>query len=283
MALAYVAGLCGDDRLPQTWQTLSDRRDRDPMLARVIHGPLREVGRELIDLNLRGAGVFCTVARTDLQGRKAQNVVGIRNLFVDFDAEPQKQPHLAPSMIIASGSGPHWYWMVDDCPVDGFATAQKRLALHYGSDPVVHDLPRVMRVPGFWHLKRDPLMVSLVAAPGYRYSLRQIVGDLPAIPAPCRPRPTDRPFSAPSAITSDPVAVFVGAGMYGRQIGEGKHSVVCPWTSEHTHQDWTGTDGSTVLWETGTAGRPVWHCSHAHCSGRYLVHALRAIDPSRSA
>ena len=41
---------------------------------------------------------------------------------------------------------------------------QKRLAKHYKSDPAVCDLPRIMRVPGFQHLKNlnNPQPVELI-------------------------------------------------------------------------------------------------------------------------
>ena len=41
-------------------------------------------------------------------------------------------------------------------------TLQKVLAEHYGTDPSVHDLPRVMRLPGFYHRKAEPVQVKLL-------------------------------------------------------------------------------------------------------------------------
>lgn len=282
MAVAYVAGLCDDDRTACTWQTFDDT-GKDWRRARIQSGSLREVGGQLVAANLGGCGVFCTVAQTDLQGRKAANVVKIRALFADFDGVTPKPPHLPPSMIIQSGSGQHWYWRVGDCPLDAFAVTQKRIALHYGSDPVVHDLPRVMRVPGFWHLKRDPFMVSLVTSPGHVYRISHLLDGLP--PLPDAPKPVARRFDLLPGQPArgwrgvDPLRAFLDSGMYGRDLGGGKHAVICPWLHEHTRADLTGKTGDCVLWEASATlhGIAVFRCEHSHCQTRYLAHALAAI------
>src|SRR5208337_3895469 len=43
---------------------------------------------ELARLSARGAGVFVTVNRTDLKGRRKENIVAVRALFVDLDGAP---------------------------------------------------------------------------------------------------------------------------------------------------------------------------------------------------
>jgi hypothetical protein len=43
-----------------------------------------------------------------------------------------------------------------------FKSCQKALAAKFNGDPAVCDLARVMRVPGFWHLKADPFQTRLV-------------------------------------------------------------------------------------------------------------------------
>lgn len=278
MAAAYIAALAGDVAAPCTWQVFDDA-GKDWRKARTWTDTLRRSGHHLVRANGTGCGIFVAVNECDGKGRKASNVRRIRSLFVDFDGVTPKPSHLPPSMIIQSANGQHWYWLVDDCPVGAFADAQKRLSAYYGSDPVVHDLPRVMRVPGFWHCKREPVMVELVQAPAHCYSLAAVLGDLPALPAPERPAP--RQFGPSDKVPGwhrvDAVQAFTDAGYYGRPLSDGKHAVLCPWVQEHSHPDLTGLDGSTVLWETGTQGRAVFRCSHAHCQGRYLVHALAAI------
>jgi hypothetical protein len=54
--------------------------------------------------------------------------------------------------------------VVDGLELADFSTLQKALAEHYGTDSSVHDLPRVMRLPGFYHCKADLMMVQLLEA-----------------------------------------------------------------------------------------------------------------------
>lgn len=279
MAAAYVRTLTGDAQTPMTWQVFDDSGQPDGwMLARVVNGNLRQCGRHLVSLQRRGRGVFATVNETDLTGRKTHNVVRVRALFIDMDGPCPQEWHLPPSMIVQSSHGPHAYWLVDDCDLGEFRQAQQRLARHYGSDPKVCDLPRVLRVPGFLHLKREPFRVELLEAPGHRYSTAAVLDGIAPLPAPPERKPLqwtgDR---QPRWMEVDPVQAFVDAGLYGRPLGDGKHSVLCPWGQEHTRQSLDASAGDTVIWETGLAGKPVFRCSHAHCDGRYMAHALREL------
>lgn len=283
MAAAYITALCDLTTASCTWQTFDDRPDKDWRKARKWHGSLRDVGRALVHANGLGCGVFVTVAQTDGNGRKVGNITKIRALFVDFDGTEPPAPHLPPSIVVQSAAGQHWYWVCGDCPLDRFSAAQKRLALHYGSDPVVHDLPRVMRVPGFWHLKADPKMVTLLRASSAVYSLAEVLDGVPWLPEanrPAAPKFTPAPGQRLAHWrTLDAVQVFVDAGMYGRDMGGGKHAVICPWFGEHTKADLTGKSGDAVLWAANASrnGVAVFRCSHAHCGNRHLVHALRAL------
>lgn len=280
-AAAFVTALCDLTDAACTWQVFDDKPSKDWRKARKLHGTLRQVGPDLVRANRDGCGIFLAVAKTDLQGRKVENVRKIRALFVDFDGVAPPAPHLPPSMIVQSVNGQHWYWVCGDCPLDQFSAAQKRLALHYGSDPVVHDLPRVMRVPGFWHLKGSPRMVSLVRASSAVYSLAAILDGLPPLPEPVRP--VQRQFSPlpghalPPWRQVDALRLFVDAGLYGRDMGGGKHAVICPWGDSHSHQDATGQSGDTVLWEPSASrtGVAVFRCAHSHCQDKRLSHVCQ--------
>lgn len=140
-----------------TFQTFDDDQDRkDGRLARTFNGTLEEHATALRDLQQQGAGVFVTINETDLNGRKEQNVVRVRAVFVDLDGAPigpvlehQCEPH----MVIESSEG-HWhaYWL-SELPLDQFRGMQKNLAQVFNGDSAVCDLPRVMRLPGFLHNK----------------------------------------------------------------------------------------------------------------------------------
>jgi hypothetical protein len=107
-------------------------------------------------LNNAGAGIFVTINQTDLKGRTNKNIVRVRCLFVDLDHAPLEPAtkFLPPTAVVESSTGRwHVYWRVTDCPLDKFEALQKKLAAKFGGDPRVFDLARVMRLPGFDHLK----------------------------------------------------------------------------------------------------------------------------------
>lgn len=270
MAARFVRALTGDAATPCTWQTFDDGPLKRPALARILHGPLAVVGTGLAAANAAGAGVFVTVNRTDLRGRQRRNVQSVRAVFVDCDGFEPSAWHLPPSLVVRSGRGMHAYWCVGDAKLDEFEAAQRRLAMGYTSDPKVCDLPRVMRVPGFAHLKAEPRPVTLLAAAGTVYPLAAALAGLPDLPRP-KPRPAPR-VGRVDWRSFDVVELFRDAGLYRRALAGDKHAVICPWEGEHTDPDYTSeTATGTVVWR----GPPqTFLCSHSHCDGRKLHDAL---------
>ena len=163
-AQRFLTLLAGDE--PLTFQTFDDGATKNPKLARILHGNLEEHTTTLSALNAQGAGVFVMVNCGDGLGRKAANVTGIRALFVDLDGAPL-EPVLAagvePHLTIESSTGRyHAYWLVTDCTFEQFTQLQAALAIKFNSDPKVKDLPRVMRLPGFWHKKGEPYQTRIL-------------------------------------------------------------------------------------------------------------------------
>src|SRR5687767_2978121 len=71
-----------------TFQTFDDSPLKRGSLARVAHGDLDNEARRLTTWQAGGAGVFVTVNATDGAGRKAENIVKVRAVFVDLDGSP---------------------------------------------------------------------------------------------------------------------------------------------------------------------------------------------------
>ena len=151
-----------------TFQTFDDDADRKARsLAQILHGTVESCASSLHALNKRGAGVFWMVNHGDGKGRKTENVTGIRALFLDLDGAPL-EPVLAagaePHAVVESSPGRwHVYWRVSGCSLAQFPPAQKALAAKFGGDRTVHDLPRVLRLPGFQHRKGEPFTSSIVS------------------------------------------------------------------------------------------------------------------------
>ena len=168
----------------QTFFTISDKKN-NPSLTSTIHGSLAAQADVLTRLNDLGAGIFVTVNKTDGKGRTSANIVKPRAVFIDADGELSKPWAIQPTVIVKSKRGVHFYWVLwEGESIADFTTTQKKLARYYGSDPSVHDLPRVMRLPGFFHHKAEPFMVSIVENHPHRaYGLEQVVAAHP-VPEP---------------------------------------------------------------------------------------------------
>lgn len=185
----FLRSLTGSDERPVTFQTFPDRSKTSGIkLTRVLHGTLAEHAAELTRLNNLGAGIFVVVNETDLTGRKAENVTAVRALFVDFDDAGTSPLQIietlvpAPHIVVESSPGKaHAYWLVSDCELGNFTRAQAALAAHLGGDPVVKDLSRVMRLPGFAHQKGGATLTRIVStsdSPSHHVTdlLRQLIG-----------------------------------------------------------------------------------------------------------
>lgn len=149
-----------------TFQTIDDGPRHRRHLSRILHGTLAKQGDMLAHLNAAGAGVFVMVNAGDGQGRKTDNVRQVRACFADLDGAPL-EPVLAfpltPHLVVESSPDRwHAYWLVDGLALEQFKAMQQAIARHFNTDPKVCDLPRVMRVPGFFHNKREPFLSRIV-------------------------------------------------------------------------------------------------------------------------
>ncbi|MBD2245125.1 DEAD/DEAH box helicase family protein [Nostoc sp. FACHB-888] len=150
------------------FQTFDDSKKGNRSIVGNWHGSINRATMNRIGaLNSKGAGVYYTVNQTDGKGRTAANIVGINALFTDFDkVEPQNLDKLPPaSAVVQSKNGKHIYWFLNPGQdIKLFTSYQTMLSELTGGDPVVKDLPRVLRLPSFNHMKNpeSPFMVKLV-------------------------------------------------------------------------------------------------------------------------
>ncbi len=155
-----------------TFQTFADdKKHKNQSLARVMHGSVEQHFDELVHLQSQGAGVFVMVNHGDgvihpgsKTCRTAGNVMAVRSFFADLDGAPLApvRAKLQPDIVVESSPDRwHCYWLTNDCPLDEFKSVQQRIAQQFGSDPKVCDLPRVMRLPGFYHQKAETFMTHM--------------------------------------------------------------------------------------------------------------------------
>lgn len=175
-----------------TFQTFDDNKQRkdayiakmkakgiknpDDPFAKIYHGSLNDRFDILCRKNAQGAGVFVTVNETDLKGRSEKNITRVRAIYCEIDRPNSDafQLGLAASindklpMIVESSKGKfHLYWVIGEgvIALDEFQQLQQafiRKMLDYGVDTQVHDLPRVMRIAGFFHCKGEPFQTRIV-------------------------------------------------------------------------------------------------------------------------
>ncbi len=146
-----------------SFQTFCDK-GKNRKLIKQLHGTIKEHIHELSDLNQKGAGVFFTVNETNLQGRTTKHITKVRAVFCDFDGTPMPEKFdVEPHFIInTSPNKYHTYWLVKDMPLESFTLYQQSLAKKFGADLNCKDLPRLLRVAGFYHQKKKPYPVKII-------------------------------------------------------------------------------------------------------------------------
>ena len=162
-----------------TFQTFDDSSEKRPQLTRILQGSLEQNLTALTNLNELGAGIHVMVNEGDGKGRAKQNVIRVRAVFADFDGVPLPDKWLIePSIILESSPNKyHSYWLLaDDLGLEQFRPLQQAIAQVFDSDTVVCDLPRVMRVAGFYHQKNKPFLSQLIKCDSkLRYKTSQLL------------------------------------------------------------------------------------------------------------
>lgn len=258
-----------------TFQTLPEMKDTHKQgLTRTLHGTLQDHLPLLSKLNAEGAGVFYTVNTTDLQGRRVENIIGVRCVFVDLDCaplEPLYEAPLEPHFINESSPDRyHAYWIVKGITLEGFSNIQKTLAARFNGDKAVHDLPRLMRLPGFYHLKKKPFRTRIIHQNHAQAYDKQTFLDSFEIGK----------IESPSLTLQGVIDNQVLNELIRRNLiikrethPEGCWTIKCPWCDQHSKQDF-GTKYFEPSSEISTGG---FKCFHNSCKNRTIKDLLRVL------
>src|SRR5690625_806078 len=137
-------------------------------LLRVFHGQASKFAPTLRRLNQRGAAVAFAVNETNGHDRTAESITRIRAYFTEIDGIPtdqEKQPklfdlfkigNLEPSAVVETRNGLHAYWYsTGEEPVDpaDYKRVNNRIATYHNGDRNALDISRVLRLPGYYHMK----------------------------------------------------------------------------------------------------------------------------------
>lgn len=174
-AQAYIYALTGSVDTVMDWRCIHDTIKGSP--AYPARGNLAQCWDWLCGMQQQGFGVFNTVAEMDGNGLELSNVRAVRAHYIDCDsgsveANIQRAAQSNPAPCFRVNSSPskgHVYWPLSQWYNDNerFTALQRKLRQTYDSDKNVIDATRVMRTPGFYHLKGEPWLVTCEALPGY--------------------------------------------------------------------------------------------------------------------
>lgn len=120
----------------------------------------------LINKNRQGYGIFVVVNKTDdSKQRKSDNIIKPRALFVDDDQGcVNENQFLPPHISVKTSKGKyHHYWLTDkNFTCEDFREISADWVDAHDGDKQVKDLSRILRLPGFYHMKGKPQLVEMV-------------------------------------------------------------------------------------------------------------------------
>lgn len=139
----------------------------------------------------KGFGIFMTVNEFD-GARRKECLRKINAWAVDMDDGTKQEQHdrllkspLIPSLIVETKRGYQAYWIAKDGKAEHWnAIVLERLVPFFGADNNARDLCRILRVPGFLHLKNpaEPFLVRTVWQNHNAYRERDIAQAFKWIP-----------------------------------------------------------------------------------------------------
>lgn len=188
----------------QTFDDWADRKSRKLIYQKSVSGDQYPIDGDIdpmvkiipvqtiLDIearNMYGACCSLTINETNGRGRKATDVIKIRSVWADFDGVklPSKWDY-EPSMIIETSPGKfHAYWFtvlkeeLYSTPLKAFTPIQEGIAKKFNSDKFVKDLPKAMRMPGFYHCKEKTFLSRVISYTGTRFDFGLLVSMFPPI------------------------------------------------------------------------------------------------------
>lgn len=135
-----------------------------------------------------GFGIFQTV-NSFAGARRKENLTRINAWCIDLDDGTKEQMHtkvmrspLIPSLIVETKRGYQVYWDAEDGKPEHWNTlVLERIVPFFGADKNARDLCRILRAPGFLHLKdpADPFRCEAVYRSRTRYLERDFAEAFP--------------------------------------------------------------------------------------------------------
>lgn len=154
--------------------------DTDPS----AHGGAFRIKRsQAHEYNSKGFGIFHTV-QSFFGPRQKSHLVGLNAWFVDVDGGDKAsimkriESGLLPTQVVETKNGYHVYWRCVDATLENWNhIVVNRLIPFYDGDKKAKDLARILRTPGFMHLKNplEPFPVRVVMYNKVQYTESQML------------------------------------------------------------------------------------------------------------
>jgi putative DNA primase/helicase len=172
-------------------RVFADREeDKKIFKGQTYRKPLNEIDdiiSALREHNKLNRGVFFTV---NLGGHDDVSISRVNAHFVEMDKAPFDVQWerlntfpLPPSVVVKTRKSLHAYWLMKSADLLKFRTVQRQLVKYFDGDPMCVNSSRVMRLPGFYHCKEEPIMVECVKfEPSLRYTQDELSALLPVVP-----------------------------------------------------------------------------------------------------
>lgn len=89
---------------------------------------------------------------------------------------------LKPSIIVCTRNSLHVYFLIKNGNLESFRRIQMKLIKHFHADKNITDKSRSLRLPSFYHMKEEPLMVECILFnPELIYTQEQLEQYLPEL------------------------------------------------------------------------------------------------------
>lgn len=167
-ARPFIKLLHGDEEANVCWQVFHDSQTSADTYNNPVtfHARLQDAIDFFKGVKPYNYGIYCTLNRTDGNGRALENIRGYSFVFADFDNTVIGDLPLEPHLITQrDATHSHCYWRVSGMVTDDiFKRCQKRAAVYLGTDRQVFDPSRVVRVAGSYNCKNhlNPMMYNIV-------------------------------------------------------------------------------------------------------------------------
>ncbi|MDT9350221.1 phage/plasmid primase, P4 family [Clostridium perfringens] len=123
-------------------------------------------GKALMAHNEANRGIFFVVNSGGNSDRKINKINAqffeCDTLSLEEQLENISKFPLEPSIIVQTKKSLHVYFLIKNGKVEKFRDIQKKLAKHFNGDGSCINESRVMRVPGFYHCKEEPVRVKCI-------------------------------------------------------------------------------------------------------------------------